>query len=168
MLFEFAYLLWRLNSETLKKKKNKEPARHWQTQTLLCTDSKVRQTDRWTDGHLYPVNLSTSLPWHHPFQFRHYKARPGCISLCLFVCMCSPTVKSSASQRSAEGQCVCQANRWPAAVRNTLSYVAGGQPSGGQRPQPPRWEVVAKEGSVCVCLRWVAEDICEKWGSIFY
>lgn len=96
------------------------------------------QTHRWMDWW-------TSLPCQplHPFSSRHNKTVSGC----LFVGMCSPAALST-GERSVEGWCVCHANRWPAAIKNKLSYVAGGQPGGRQRPSPPWWELIRKEACV--------------------
>ncbi len=173
MLFQFAY------SEAfkvcfLKKKKNQ----HIFDRHRLCFGLTLR-SDRQTDGLMDIFTLSTS-PLRPPtptpaapFPVQTVQSSTCLpLSLCLFVCMCSLTVKSSASQRSAEGQCVCQANRWPAAVRYTLSYVAGR--SAEWRAAPTASLVGGRrQGRVYVCLcvcvfRWVAEDVSEKWGSIFY
>ncbi len=89
-----------------------------------------RQVDWWTSLPCQPFHRK----WH-PFQFRRNKAGAACLCLCLFVSLYSPTERGFASQRSAKVQCVCQANRWPVAVRAMLSYVAGRSARWG--PPPP-------------------------------
>lgn len=68
------------------------------------------QTDRWTDGHFCPVNLSTSGSTLSSSDTTKITLALS-VPLSLFVSVYSLTAKSSASQRSAQGQCICQANR---------------------------------------------------------
>ncbi len=157
MLFQFAY------SEAFKVcflKKKKEPAHLWQTQTLLWTDSKVRQTDRWTDGHLYPVNLSTSAPHPHPGSTLSSSdstkldlAASPSLSVCLYVFSHSKELclsKVSGGPVCLSGQSMARRRQIYAQLcSGEISRVAGSAHSlPGGRSSPRKGVCV----SVCVCF----------------